>query len=57
MYAQPYLPFRALIAALFTTMMLALAAFAQADTIDATVRGTSTQLGRQVSIKIVIDHF
>ncbi len=39
------------------TLLLPIVAAAQADTIDAVVRGTSTQLGKQVNIKIVVDHF
>jgi len=40
-----------------TLLLVPVGAVAQADTIDAVVRGTSTQMGREINIKIVVNHF
>jgi hypothetical protein len=60
MYNKSHIPSaacRMLALTLFTMTALPVAAFAQQDIIDAVVMGTSTQLGREVPVKVVINHY
>jgi hypothetical protein len=57
MNTQPKLVRTARCIALVATLTMAVFAVGQVETIDATVRGTSTQLGRVGSVKVIISQF